>query len=120
MADTRLKDIHDKLTEKGISVYFPGQKTGECTQEYVVIKEAGKVGLTEVSTSQVLYDIMCYVPLSLYSTLDGLLERVESAMDELFPMFRPVHYRTPSFTDDEVKAHIVSTQYVNYVKNKRR
>ena len=120
MADTRWKNIYDKLKQKGISVYSPGQKTGECTSPYVVVKTAGRMGLTEISSSQNLYDLMCYVPLKNYSILDQFVDQVESAMDELFPMFRPMHYRTPSFLDDEVKAHMVSTQYVNYTKNTRR
>lgn len=120
MAETRWKDIYNKLSEKGIDVYSPGQKTGECFSPYVVVKAAGRVGLTTVSSSQNLYDLMCYVPLSQYSTLDSFVDSVEAAMDELFPMFRPMHYRTPSFLDEEVKAHMVSTQYVNYTKNTRR
>ena len=83
MESTRSKDIFKKLKEHDISVYFPGQKTGECKEPYVV-------------------------------------GQVEEIMDELFPMFRPVHYRSPSFLDNEVKAHMISVQYVNYTKNTRR
>ena len=119
-AETRWRDIYNKLKEHNIPVYSPGQKTGECKKPYVVVKTAGRTGLTSVSSSQDLYDIMCYVPINQYSTLDVFISEVESAMDELFPMFRPVHYRTPSYLDDEIKAHMVSTQYVNYVKNTRR
>lgn len=120
MESTRSKDIFKKLKEHNISVYFPGQKTGECKEPYVVVKSAGRTGLTSVSSSQNLYDLMCYVPLSKYSTLDTFVGQVEQIMDELFPMFRPVHYRSPSFLDNEVKAHMISVQYVNYTKNTRR
>lgn len=120
MADTRWEDIFEKLQEHGIDVYSPGRKTGECTSPYVVVKDAGRVDSTEVSSSQDLYDLMCYVPKDNYSTLEPFVDRVETVMDELFPMLRPMHFRTASFYDDSVKAHMISTQYVNWKKNRRR
>lgn len=120
MADTRWKDIYDKLTEHEIDVYSPGQKTGECTSPYVVVKAAGRTGSTEISSSQDLYDLMCYVPKSAYSTLELFVDNVETIMDELFPMIRSMHFRTASFYDDSVKAHMISTQFVNWKKNTRR
>ena len=120
MADTRWQDIFDKLQEKGIKVYSPEVKTGECTFPYVVVKNAGRVVSATISSSQDLYDLMCYVPGKQYSTLEGFVDSVEAAMDELFPMLRSNHFRTPSFYDDTVKAHMVSTQYVNWKKNTRR
>lgn len=120
MADTRWEDIFEKLQEHGIDVYSPGRKTGECTSPYVVVKDAGRVNSTEVSSSQDLYDLMCYVPKDNYSTLEPFVDRVETVMDELFPMLRPMHFRTASFYDDSVKAHMISAQYVNWKKNKRR
>ena len=120
MADTRWEDIFEKLQEHGSDVYSPGRKTGECTSPDVVVKDAGRVVSTEVSSSQDLYDLMCYVPKDNYSTLEPFVDRVETVMDELFPMIRPMHFRTASFYDDSVKAHMISTQYVNWKKNKRR
>lgn len=120
MTDSRLKDIYDALKRNGYDVYFPEQKTGECTSSYVVVANAGLTGLTEISSSQVLYDIMCYVPEKKYSTLEPFVNEVEMALDELFPMIRPVHFRTSAYYDQDVKAHMISTQYFNYIKNKRR
>lgn len=120
MADTRWEDIYNKLKAHKIEVYSPGQKTGECKRPYVVVKSAGRTGSTEVSSSQDLYDLMCYVPKDQYSTLEGFVNKVEEAMDELFPMIRSLHFRTASFYDDSVKGHMVSTQYVNWKKNTRR
>lgn len=120
MADTRWKDIYNKLKEHGLDVYSPGQHTGECTSPYVVVKNAGRTGSTEISSSQDLYDLMCYVPKDHYSTLEPLVDQVEAIMDELFPMLRPVHFRTASYYDDSVKGHMISTQYVNWKKNTRR
>lgn len=120
MKDTRWEDIYVKLKEHNIEVYSPGQKTGECTAPYVVVKTAGRVGSTEISSSQDLYDIMCYVPKDAYSTLEPFVDNIETIMDELFPMIRPMHFRTASFYDDSVKGHMISTQYVNWKKNTRR
>lgn len=120
MEDTRWKDIYNKLRSKGFDVYSPGQKTGECTDPYVVIKNSGRVSSTDISSSQDLYDLMCYVPEDRYSTLEPFVDSVESAMDELFPMIRSQHFRTASFYDSTVSAHMVSTQFVNWKKNTRR
>ena len=120
MADTRWKNIFDKLKEHEVDVYSPGRKTGECTSPYVVIKDAGRVASTEISSSQDLYDLMCYVPKDQYSTLEGFVDSIEEIMDELFPMVRPMHFRTASFYDDTVKGHMMSTQYYNWKKNTRR
>lgn len=120
MANTRWEDIHLKLQEKGIEVYSPGTKTGECASPYVVVKVAGRVKSTEISSSQDLYDLMCYVPKDQYSTLEAFVDTVEGAMDELFPMIRPLYFRTASYYDDQVKAHMISTQYMNWKKNNRR
>lgn len=120
MADTRWKDIYDKLTEHGIDTYSPGRKTGECITPYVVVKNAGRTAASVVSSSQDLYDLMCYVPKDKYSTLEPFVERVENIMDELFPMLRSMHFRTASYYDDSVKGHMMSTQFVNWKKNTRR
>ena len=120
MAETRIEDIFIKLQQHKIDVYFPEQKTGECTSPYVVVKTAGRVNSTEISSSQDLYDLMCYVPAKKYSVLESFVDRVEAIMDELFPMIRPVHFRTASYYDDQVKAHMISTQYINWKKNTRR
>lgn len=120
MADTRWKDIYDKLKEHGIDVYSPGQKVGECTSPYVVVKNAGRLVSTEISSSQDQYDLMCYVPKENYSTLESFVDNIETIMDELFPMLRSLHFRTASYYDDSVKAHMISTQFVNWKKNTRR
>lgn len=120
MADTRWKDIFNKLKAHGIDVYSPGTKTGECTSPYVVVKVAGRTVSTEISSSQDLYDLMCYVPQKAYSTLESYVTTVEEIMDELFPMIRSLHFRTASYYDDQVKGHMISTQFVNWKKNIRR
>lgn len=120
MTNSRLKDIYNVLKEKGYDVYFPEQKKGECTSSYIVIASAGRTDLVDISSSQDLYDIMVYVPKDKYSTLDPLVDEVEEALDDLFPMIRPVHFRTSPYFDTDVQGHMISTQFYNYKKNKRR
>lgn len=113
---TRYKDLFVFLKSKGFSVYSPAQKQGECISPYLVIKDAGVVQFGDFSSVQCLYDIMCYVPKERFTQLEEYVHSVEESMKELYPVFRSAHYRTASFYDDTVKAHMVSTQYVNYKK----
>ena len=120
MTDSRWKDIYNILTENGFTVYSPEQSNVECTSPYVVVSNAGSTGMSRFSSTQELYDIMCYVPEARYSDLNLYVDKVEECLDKLFPMIRPSHFRTSSFHDDSVKAHMISTQYMCYRKNKRR
>lgn len=119
MEKSRWEDIYDKLKEKGFDVYSPTQKTGECIKPYVVIKTSTLIGLTDISSKQQLYDIMCYVPKDRYSYLEHYVSEIENTLDELFPLIRPTHNKTPSYYDDEVKGHMISIEYVNYQKKRR-
>lgn len=111
---SRWKDIYNHLKSNNLDVYSPGQHQGECTSPYVVVKDAGTTRQGEFSSTRSLYDILCYVPEEHFSELEGFVSSVEQAMKGLFPMIRPAYYRTPSFYDDSVKAHMVSIQYINY------
>jgi hypothetical protein len=113
---SRWKDIYSHLKKAGFEVYSPGQHQGECTSSYVVIKDAGATKLGGFSSTQATYDILCYVPGQHFSQLEPFVESVEAAMRGLYPMMRPAHFRTPSFYDDTVKGHMISTQYINYQK----
>lgn len=113
---SRWGDIALHLQSKGFDVFSPGMKVGECTKEYIVIKNDGSSKLTSFSTDQDLYAVMCYVPKQNYSSLEPLIRRVKEAMRELKPMILPYGQQTPSFYDDTVKAHMVSIEYKNYKK----
>lgn len=107
------------LKNKGFDVYSPGNKEGECTSPYVVVKHAGKSKSPSVSSSFMLYDILIYLPRNQYSQLETFVAEVEDAMDELFPMIRPAHYQTTPYYDESVKGWMTSVQYQNVRKNKR-
>lgn len=107
------KTIYRHLTAKGFDVYSPGQHEGDCTAPYVVVRDAGLSRLSEFSSTQARYDLLCYVPQDQFSTLEPYVDSVEAAMKGLYPAIVCMNYRTPSFLDDTVKGHMVSTQYRN-------
>ena len=113
---TRWQDILLHLKENDFEVYSPGVKLGECLSPYVVVKHDGSTPYTGISTDIDLYSVMVYVPKERYSELEVQIQRVKSVMKKLEPMILPRRSQTPSFYDDEVKAHMVSIEYKNYKK----
>ena len=114
--ESRWQDIFMCLKNQGYDVYSPGVKTGECTSEYLVVKNDGSSKHLSFSTDVDLYAVMCYVPKDRYSSLETLVQRVKNSMKELEPMILPYGSQTPSYYDDSVKAHMVSIEYKNYKK----
>ena len=115
-ADSRWQDIYTCLEHAGFEVYPPGLKVGDCTHEYVVIKNDGSTRHPSLSTDMDLYSVMCFVPKNKYSTLEPLVQKVKKAMKGLEPMIIPYGTQTPSYYDDSYKAHMISIEYVNYKK----
>lgn len=113
---SRWQDIFKHLTSSGFDVYSPGMKVGECTKEYVVVKNDGSSRLASFSTDDDLYAVMCYVPKQSYSKLEPMVQRIKKAMKELEPMILPYGSQTPSFYDDSYKAHMISIEYKNHKK----
>lgn len=111
------QNIYKHLKASELDVYSPGQHQGECTSPYVVLKDAGLNPLSNFSSSQALYDVMCYVPKDQFSTLEPYVEKVKEAMTGLYPTIIPVYFQTASFLDDTVKGHMISVQYRNNRKN---
>ena len=114
--DSRWQDIFTHLKKAGFDVYSPGMKIGECTSEYLVVKNDGSSKHISFSTDVDLYAVMCYVPKEKYSSLEPLVQRVKSFMKWLEPMIKPYGSQTPSYYDDSVKAHMISIEYKNYKK----
>lgn len=110
---TRFMDIYKHLSDNGIDVYSPAQKEGECTSSYVVVKDAGTTKYTNLSSTQTLYDLMCYVPKQRFTELEQFVAQVKTVMKGLYPMIVPTYFETASFYDDSVKAHMISIQYRN-------
>lgn len=119
MENSRWKDIFRHLKNLGYDVYPPGNKEGECTKPYIVVKDAGTTKVAGISSSLALFDVMVYMPYNRYSELEEYSRKVEKDMDGLWPMIRPAHFKTTSFYDESVKGYMVSIQYKNYQKNTR-
>lgn len=115
-AESRWRDIFNHLKAKGFDVYPPSTKVGECTSEYLVVKNNGSTKSANFSTDIDLYSVMCYVPKTSYSTLEILVQKVKKAMKELEPMILPYGSQTSSYYDDSYKAHMVSIEYKNHKK----
>lgn len=116
MADSRWQDIYLHLQSEGFNVYSPAIKLGECTEEYVEVKNDGSSVHPYVSTDVDLYAVMCYVPKNKYFLLEPLVQKVKASMKKMQPMIMPYGQQTPSVYDDSVKAHMVSIEYKNYKK----
>jgi hypothetical protein len=114
--ESRWQDIFLHLKNQGFDVYSPGVKVGDCTSEYLVVKNDGSSRHSSFSTDVDLYAILCYVPKERYSSLEPLVQRVKSSMKELEPMILPYGSQTPSYYDDSLKAHMISIEYKNYKK----
>ena len=115
-ADSRWQDIYLHLKNAGFEVYAPGVKVGECTSEYVVVKNDGSSKYVGLSTDVDLYSVLCYVPKLAYSTLEVLVQKVKESMKGLEPMILPYGMQSPSYYDDSFKAHMISIEYKNYKK----
>lgn len=115
-AESRWQDIFLHLKKAGFDVYSPGTKTGECTKEYVVVKNDGSTKHPSFSTDNDLYAVMCYVPKENYSRLEPMVQEVKKVMKGLEPMILPYGSQTPSYYDDSYKAHMISIEFKNYKK----
>ena len=110
--------IAEALKSHEISVFPPALKTGECTEEYVVVKGDGSAQIGELSSESHYYTIMVYVPRNKYTQLERFKEIVKGIMKtDVYPLLIPTGQETPEFYDDTVKAHMVSITYRNSVRN---
>ena len=65
------KLIFQHLKNAGFSVYSPGQHQGDCTEPYVVVNIGSSLPFDTFTTVQTPSDILCYVPKTTLSTLEG-------------------------------------------------
>ena len=111
--------IFDALKQNGIDVYPPASKHGECTKEYAVVKNDGSSQYQQTSSEAQYYSILLYVPKDRYAVLEKYKQKVKEIVSlQLYPMLMPTGLETPDYYDDTVKAHMVSVQYRNNVRNK--
>ena len=114
--ESRAQDIYRHLKDNDFAVFWPGQKVGDCTYPYVVVKNDGGYRHVSFSSNRDMYAIQCYVPRNSYSKLEPMVQRVKTVMYELYPMIQYYGQDMPSFYDDTVKAHYITIEYENYKK----
>lgn len=119
MIENKLKIIRDKLVSANIETYWPGQKQGECKKRYVVVRYAGSIDSVNISSSQQIIDILCYLPSDVYSQVESFPKEIEAILDELYPLLRPTNTKTAPFYNDSTKSYMVSLQFIYYTKNRR-
>lgn len=107
------RNIYTHLQTKGFDVYSPGQHEGDCISPYVVVRDEGTQKLAGFSSTQSLYDVLCYVPKDQFSTLEPFVAEIKQAMKDLFPAIIPTYFETGSFLDETVQGHMISVQYRN-------
>lgn len=110
-----IQSIYLFLKQQGFNVYFPSQKQGECTEPYIVVKDASSSKFLNYSSTVHYYDIMCYVPYNQFSTLEPFVESVANVMKGMLNV-KTTNERTSSKFDDNVKAYMISETYRNYQK----
>lgn len=113
---SRWEDVFRFLKSKNVNVFSPGIKVGECTEKYIVLKNAGASKHPNFSTQNSFYTIFCYVPKTKYSELETYVQSIKATMKELEPMILFTGNETPSYYDDTVKAHMISIEFKNYKK----
>lgn len=110
--------IMDAMKEHNIKAYPPATKEGECTHEYVVVKQDGSSQYQNLSSEAHYYTLLLYVPRHKYVLLEKFKKEIKEIMAvDLYPLLMPTGLETPDFFDDTFKAHMVSIQYRNNVRN---
>lgn len=107
------KDIYNCLKDNGYDVYSPSSKVGECESKYIVVKIDTGTPHSAFSSNVDLYSIMCYVPKFEYSQLEDFLADVKTTLKKVNSIIATGN-KTPSFYDDDIKAHMISIEYKNY------
>lgn len=106
------KDIFEHLKKSGFDVYSLAQCKGICKSPYLVLRNNGcnKAG----STTTTAYEILVYVPVNQYSSMEDYIEEVQDCMQKLFPAVQVEDGQNESlhYLDEEVQAYMCSLPYI--------
>lgn len=106
---TLWETIADALIRNGVMCYPPAGKSGECKENYVVLKQAGGVQVESYSSEWVYYMFILYTPKEKYSDFERFEKRVkEIIFDELYPMIKPTGLKNNDSYDNNINAHVRS------------
>jgi hypothetical protein len=110
------KKAFEFLEEKGFEVYPPSTKTGECTKDYLVLKDANTAQISTFSSEYHYYDILCYS--KNYTGVLELNDKMKNVMKEFVPQLMPTGNETQAYYDTDVKAFMISVEYRACARNK--
>lgn len=105
-----MQKLFDYLADLGYEVYFPNQKTGECTSFYIVLKQqlttssiySFRVGYTNI-------DVILYAPRTQTLTLLDKKKEIKEHLKS-YKLFYG-GYESPVVEDDSVKGITCSVTY---------
>lgn len=118
MEERTVWEVVFDVLNKHFETYPPASKRGECTKEYIVVKQDGASQYRQTSSEAHYYTLLLYVPQNKYARLERFKKEVKDVVaKELYPLLMPTGLETPAFYDDAYKAHMVSVQYRNNVRN---
>ena len=96
-------ELFDFFTENGFDVYFIGQKKGNCTKKYIVIKDDGVMPILSNKTGVQIIDIIGYVPETRYTEIEEFKRNIKELMKGFNA--RPTGKETPILLEDRIKAY---------------
>ena len=102
-------ELFDFLIENEYDVYFVGQKKGNCTKKYIVIRDAGTIPVSSNKAGIQIIDIIGYVPESKYTEIEEFKTNIKETMKEFAT--RPTGEESPIIPEDSVKAYSFSMTY---------
>ena len=105
----RMIELFDFLTENDFDVYFIGQKKGNCTKKFIVIRDSGIIPITSNKTATQIIDIIGYVPESKYIEIEEFKENIKETMKEYAA--RITGEESPIIPEDSFKAYSFSITY---------
>lgn len=105
------RTIFNKLRDKGLNPYPPGQHEGLCEKRYCVVKENTQVSFFNSNkTGYRSIDIILFVPLNSYIQVEPYAQEIRSAIKEITSL-RKTGYESPIIPDNDKKAYTTSIEY---------
>ena len=101
--------IYKHLKSNDFDVYSLGQHKGECKSPYIVLRNNGTTINGSVADRR--YEILFYVPVSQYSSIEDYVESVKKCMQKLFPAVRLKVDESTHYLDNDVNAYMTSVEY---------
>ena len=99
----RMIELFDFLTENDFDVYFIGQKKGNCTKKFIVIRDSGIIPIASNKTAAQIIDIIGYVPENRYTEIEEYKKDIKEIMKEFNARF--TGEETPVLIEDRIKAY---------------